>query len=410
MLNKNDVLIKDKLITTAKDIESEIKYSDFDNNIKINQIYAQGQYYIYDDESIELKLDELEIELNKDPNSISYHLYKSIHAIVNNDYRYDLLNLLPNLTLFQFNYEDNVYDDDDFYGYEDESLKLNIDNEKFIQCMDESDLENENKTLKVILDFEVSINYANKQTNYFTISDVCESDSLNKIKDKNIMLLANKIIEILDLDFNVENKNNNAFNIEESYDIDILIDELSHDIYKRLERECKDIFLANSVDVVFMFGKNGAKIKYFNNCVNEYTRIAVINQFIEQITHGLDIKIDTTNVLADYPKGLIPICSNEYQANELINYKDIIIENFKNIINWDKQTQYGDYNLCFKLNKGLISRTSEVGDNRIICYNKNDEIIMVINKDEIQEYNKYTYTKVDELINKVNSLISAYGK
>lgn len=410
MLDKNDVLIKDKLITTAKDIESEIKYSDFDNNIKINQIYAQGQYYIYDDESIELKLDELEIELNKDPNSISYHLYKSIYDIVNDSYRYDLLDLLPYLTLFQFNYEDNEYDDD-FYGYDDgEGIKLNIDNERFSQCMDENDLETENKTLKVILDFEVSINYANKQTNYFTISDVCESDSLNKIKDKNIMLLANKIIEILDLDFNVENKNNNAFNIEENYDINILMNELNSGAYKRLERECKDIFLANSVDVVFMFGRNGAKIKYFNNCVNEYTRIAVINQFIEQITHGLDIKIDTTNVLADYPKGLIPICSNEYQANELINYKDIIIENFKNIINWDKQTQYGDYNLCFKLNKGLISRTSEVGDNRIICYNKNDEIIMVINKDEIQEYSKYTYTKVDELINKVNSLISAYGK
>lgn len=410
MLNKNDILIKDKLITIAKDIESEIKYSDFDNNIKINQIYAEGQYYIYDDESIELKLDELEIELNKDPNSISYHLYESIYTIVNNDYRYDLLNLLPNLTLFQFNYDDE-YDDDSFYGYDDKSLKLNIDNEKFIQCMDESDLENENKTLKVILNFEVSIDYATKQINYFTIANDCELDSLNKIDDKNIMLLANKIIEILDLDFNAENKNDNAFNIEENYDINTLVNELNSGIYKRLEQECKNIFLANSVDTVFMFDRYGIEIKYFNNCINDYTRVAFINDLIKQNKHNIDIKIENINVLANYPKSLGSIRSNEYQTSELVNYKDIIVENFKEIIDWGEQTKYGDYNLYFKLNKGLIDYANKIDANRLAFYNKNNEIIMIMHENEIHEYCTYKkYDKINELIGKINLLIKAYGE
>lgn len=409
MLNKNDILIKDKLITTAKDIESEVKYSDFDNNIKINQIYAEGQYYIYDDESIELKLDELEIELNKDPNSISYHLYESIYTIVNNDYRYDLLNLLPNLTLFQFNYDDEY--DDSFYGYDDESLKLNIDNERFSRCMDKSDSETENKTLKVILNFEVSIDYATKQANYFTIANDCELDSLNKIDDKNIMLLANKIIEILDLDFNAESKNDNAFNIEENYDINTLVNELNNGVYKRLEQECKNIFLANSVDTVFMFDRYGIEIKYFNNCINDYTRVAFMNDLIKQNKHNIDIKIENINVLANYPESLGSIRSNEYQTSELVNYKDIIVENFKEIIDWGEQTKHGDYNLYFKLNKGLIDYANKIDANRLAFYNKNNEIIMVMRENEIHECYAYKkYDKIDELINKINLLISAYGE
>lgn len=409
MLNKNDILIKDKLITTAKEIESEIKYSDFDNNIKINQIYAEGQYYIYDDESIELKLDKLEIELNEDPNSISYHLYKSIYAIVNNDYRYSLLNLLPNLTLFKFNCDDEY--DDEFYGCDDESLKLNIDNERFSQCMDESDLETENKTLKIMLDFEVSIDYMAKQTNYFTIANDFELDSLNKIDDKNIMLLANKIIEILDLDFNVENKNDNAFNIKESYDINALVNELNNGVYKRLERECKNIFLADSIDTVFMFDRYGIEIKYFSNCINDYTQVAFINDLIKQNKHNIDIQIENINVLANYPDSVGSTHINKYSADKLINYKDIIIENFKEIIDWGEQTRYGDCNLYFKLNKGTIEHIGKIDSNRLAFYNKNNEIIMVMHENEIKEcYTHKKYDKINELISKINLLIKAYGE
>lgn len=412
MLDKNDILIKDKLITTAKEIESEIKYSDFDNDIKIKQIYANGQYYIYNDESIEIKLDELEIELNKDPNSISHHLYTAIHDIVNNDYRYDLLNSLPNLTLFQFNYDpDNVYDDEDFYGYDDESLKLNIDNERFSRYMDESDLANENKTLKIMLDFEASIDYETTQLNYFKIVNDCELDSLNKIKDKNIMILANKIIEILDLDFNVKNKNYNAFNIEENYDINILVNELENNIYKRLERECKNIFLTNSTDVVFMFDRYDVKIKYFSNCINDYTQVAFINDLIKQNKHNIDIKIENINVLTNYSDSINSVHTNKYSADKLVNYKDIIIENFKEIIDWSEQTRYGDCNLYFKLNKGIIHYADKIDSSRLAFYNKNNEIIMVMHENEIHEcYTYKKYDKINELISKINSLINAYGK
>lgn len=412
MLDKNDILIKDKLITTAKEIESEIKYSDFDNDIKIKQIYTNGQYYIYNDESIEIRLDELEIELNKDPNSISHHLYTAIHDIINNDYRYDLLNSLPNLTLFQFNYDpDNVYDDEDFYGYDDESLKLNIDNERFSRYMDESDLANENKTLKIMLDFEVSIDYETTQLNYFKIANDCELDSLNKIKDKNIMILANKIIEILDLDFNVKNKNYNAFNIEENYDINILVNELENNIYKRLERECKNIFLANSTDVVFMFDRYGVKIKYFSNCINDYTQVAFINDLIKQNKHNIDIKIENINVLANYSDSINSVHTNKYSADKLVNYKDIIIENFKEIIDWSEQTRHGDCNLYFKLNKGIIHYADKIDSSRLAFYNKNNEIIMVMYENELKEcFTHKKYDKIIELINKINLLISAYGK
>lgn len=406
MLNKNDILIKDKLITTAKEIESEIKYSDFDNNIKINQIYAEGQYYIYDDESIEIRLDELEIELNEDPNSISYHLYKLIHAIVNNDYRYSLLNLLPNLTLFKFNYDDEY--DDGLCNCDDESLKLNIDNARFSQCMDESDLETEDKTLKVILYFEVSIDYKTKQTNYFKITNDCELDSLNKFKDKNIMTLSNKIIEILDLDFNTNNKN--AFDIEENYDINVLINELNNNIYKRLERECKNIFLANSVDTVFMFDRYGVKIKYFSNCINDYTQVAFINDLIKQNKHNIDIKIENINVLANYSDSINSVHTNKYNADKLINYRDIIIENFKEIIDWSEQTRHGDCNLYFKLNKGIIHYADKIDSSRLAFYNKNNEIIMIMHENELKEcFTHKKYDKIIELINKINLLISAYS-